>query len=199
MAGTAILIAGASGSGKTTLAERIADALDAVLLRTDDYYRPLNHLSYDERFAVNFDAPESVDGGLLCRHTRALLNDQEVEKPEYDFLRHTRGSYVRVSPRKAVVVEGLFALSYPTLNRQRTLSVFVETDAEVCLQRRIRRDVSERGRTPEEVVWRFRQHVRPMYLRYVAPCQADADLTVSGENDSGFASVMGRLGVTSPV
>lgn len=193
------MIAGASGSGKTTLAERVAEVLDAVLLQTDDYYRPLDHLAYEERCAVNFDAPESVDGALLCRQTHSLLSRETIQRPEYDFCRHTRKSFLSIQPRSAVVVEGLFALSYPTLSRQATLSVFVDTDVETCLDRRIHRDVAERGRTPDEVVWRFRNHVHPMYQRYVAPLRETADIVVSGEGEEGFERVISLCRLTSPV
>ncbi|RYG43707.1 uridine kinase [bacterium] len=198
VAGKAILIAGASGSGKTTLAERLVGALDAAILRTDDYYRPLDHISYDARCDVNFDAPESVNGELLAGHVRELLAGRSIERPEYDFTRHTvQPLGQRVEPREWIVVEGLFALSYPALSRLGSFSIFVATEADVCLQRRLRRDVAERGRTPEEVAWRFRDHVHPMFLRHVAPLQPSADLTVSGETGDGFEAAMARL--TSPL
>src|SRR5689334_12499706 len=102
-----------SGSGKTTLAEAVAEELGAALLRTDDYYRPLDHLTYEERCEINFDHPDAVDGARMADHLRLLLQGQGIEVPDYDFTRHTRGDHVRrIEPNEYVVVEGIFALAY---------------------------------------------------------------------------------------
>ncbi|RYG15448.1 uridine kinase, partial [bacterium] len=156
----AIAVAGMSGSGKTTLAEAVAEELGASLLRTDDYYRPLDYLTYEERCEVNFDHPDSVDGELMANHLRLLLRGETAEVPDYDFTRHTwSGRVRRVEASEYVVVEGIFALSYEEVIRLCEVRAFVDAQEETCLQRRIARDVTERGRTPGEVVSRFEGHV----------------------------------------
>ena len=192
----AIAVAGMSGSGKTTLAEGVAHALGAGLLRTDDYYRPLDALTYEERCEVNFDHPDAVDGALLARQLHALLTGEAVEAPEYDFTRHTRGLGARpVEPTEVVVVEGIFALAYPEVAALCEVRAFVDARTSVCLQRRIARDVAERGRTLGEVVSRFEGHVAPMFRRHVLPSRAWANVVVCGESDpcGGVAAVLDRL------
>lgn len=173
-----------SGSGKTTLAEAVSQELGAALLRTDDYYRPYDALTYAERCEVNFDHPDSVDGVLLARQLRDLLQGQAVDVPEYDFARHTRGLVDRrLEATEFVVVEGIFALSFPEVADLCAVRTFVDADESLCLQRRIARDVTERGRTPGEVVSRFEGHVAPMFRRHVLPSRACANVVVSGEAD----------------
>ena len=192
----AIAVAGMSGSGKTTLAEGVARELGAGLLRTDDYYRPLDALTYEERCEVNFDHPDSVDGALLARQLRDLLGGGAVEVPEYDFTRHTWGAGRRfVEPAEFVVVEGIFALAYPEVAALCDVRAFVDADESVCLQRRIARDVTERGRTPGEVVSRFEGHVAPMFRRHVLPTRVRANVLVYGEIDprGGVDAVLAAL------
>ena len=192
----AIAVAGMSGSGKSTLAEAVATRLGASLLRTDDYYRPLDHLAYDERCEVNFDHPDAVDGGLLASHLRLLLAGGGVEVAAYDFTRHTRSRDVRrVEATPVVVVEGIFALSFDGVASLCDVRTFVETPDSVCLQRRIERDVSERGRTPGEVVSRFEGHVAPMFRRHVLPSRSRANVRVCGEShpEDGLNAVLAAL------
>lgn len=178
----AIAVAGMSGSGKTTLAEALASALDAALLRTDDYYRPLDHLTFEERCDVNYDHPDSVDGARLANDLRRLLAGEAIEVPAYDFSRHTWSREVRVvQPRPAVLIEGIFALSYKELRDLCAVKVFLDTDEQTCLQRRMERDVLERGRTPGEVISRFEGHVAPMFRQHVLPSRKEADVRVSGD------------------
>ncbi len=191
-----------SGSGKTTLAEGVARALGAGLLRTDDYYRPLDDLSYEERCEFNFDHPDSVDDALLARQLRLLLAGESVDVPEYDFTRHTRGlGSRRVGATEFVVVEGIFALAYAEVANLCDVRAFVDADDSVCLQRRIERDVMERGRTPGEVVSRFEGHVAPMFRRHVLPSRAWANVVVCGEADpqGGVAAVLAALVRKSPL
>lgn len=185
-----------SGSGKTTLAEAVANELGAALLRTDDYYRPLDHLTYDERCEVNFDHPDSVDGVRMAQHLTALLDGQAIEVADYDFTRHTWSDRVRrIEPSEYVVVEGIFALAYEEVVRLCDVRAFVDADESTCLQRRIARDVTERGRTPGEVISRFEGHVAPMFRRHVLPARDLANVIVSGETDpaAGKAMVLGAL------
>ena len=178
----AIAVAGMSGSGKTTLAEAVARELGAGLLRTDDYYRPLDHLGFEERCEVNFDHPDSVDGERMARDLRTLLAGGSVEVPEYDFARHTRGRRSRRVEGGVVVIEGIFALAYDEVAALCDVRAFVDADESICLGRRIERDVAERGRTPGEVASRFESHVAPMFRRHVLPHRARANVVVSGES-----------------
>lgn len=180
----AIAIAGGTASGKTTLARALADRLDSTTIRTDDFYRPLDHLTYEQRCLINFDDPEAIDHEMMADQTERLLEGGIVEVPRYDFTRHTRWPDTQtVAPSPFLIVEGLFALCYPKLRSLCALRVFVDTPEEVCLQRRLARDVVERGRTPEEVVERFTGHVAPMFRIHVAPCQCFANVVVSGLDD----------------
>lgn len=196
----AIAVAGASGSGKTTLAEALAAELDATLVRIDDYYHAFEAMTFEERCAVNFDHPDSVDDALLVRHVRALLAGETVDAPRYDFARFTRcAASETVAPGRCLVVEGIFALAFPALRTLCETRVFVDTPENVCLDRRIARDVHERGRTPDEVVHRFRNHVWPMYRTHVLPHRPRATQTVAGTGDlrKMVTNVVDRLPVPS--
>jgi len=180
----AIAVAGATGSGKSTLAHAVARALGGTVLHTDDYYRPLDHLTFAERCFVNFDHPDAVDHAALSRDLRRLLDGRAIDGPQYDFSRHTRSVRRRiVQPAPVVVVEGVFALAYPAVADQCDVRIAVETVEAECLRRRIQRDVTERGRTPEEVIQRFTQHVAPMFREFTLPTLNRAHLRVSGERD----------------
>jgi uridine kinase len=184
----AIAVAGASCSGKTTLAEALAESLDATLIRIDDYYRPLDHLTYEERCEVNFDHPDSIDHEFLTEHVRDLLQGRSIEAPRYDFTRHARFPVrERIVPAAVLIVEGLFTLTYPELAAMCEVRIFVEAPENVCLDRRIARDVRERGRTPDEVVHRFRHDVWPMYLEHVLPFRDLATVLVDGEEATEVA------------
>ncbi len=188
-----------SGSGKTTLAEAVALELGAALLRTDDYYRPFDHLTYEERCEVNYDHPDSVDGALLAAHLRALLVGQSIQTAPYDFTRHTRGRVPKtLHPGEFVVVEGIFALAYPEVADLCAVKVFVDADERTCLDRRLAREVAERGRTPGEVVSRFAGHVAPMFRRHVLPHRDRANVLVSGEHDprGGVEAVLAAIPAT---
>jgi uridine kinase len=196
----AISVAGASCSGKTTLANALASELDAVVLRIDDYYRPLDHLTYEQRCLVNFDEPAAIDGELLTQHAGDLVRGRSIQAPRYDFTCHSRfPETTSVEPGPVLIVEGLFGLSFPGLSYLCDVRVFVDAPREVCLDRRIERDVAERGRTREEVVCRFDGDVWPMYLQHVLPCAEQATVRVSGCEHLGasLAQVLDRI--VSPV
>ena len=176
-----IAIAGASCSGKTTLAQALAEQLDANLVRIDDYYHPLDHIGYDERCAINFDHPDTIDSARLISDVRTLLVGQPIDAPRYDFTRHTRfAETARTEPRPIVIVEGLFPLCYPEMADLCAIRVFVDAPEEICLERRIVRDVCERGRTYEEVTERFRAHVSPMFHAHILPSSQWANIRVCG-------------------
>jgi len=178
-------IAGASCSGKTTLAKRLAERLPdgpATIVSLDSYYRDLSHLTPEQRAAWNFDAPEALDDGLLFQHLRALLEGAATERPVYDFSTHTRAARPeRVNPARFIIIEGLFVLYWPEIRYLLGTKVFIAVRDEVCLARRIARDVRERGRTEESVRAQYAATVRPMYEEYCEPTARFADIRVSGE------------------
>ncbi|MCU0315380.1 MAG: uridine kinase [Fimbriimonadaceae bacterium] len=192
----AVAIAGSTGSGKSTLARDVAAEVGAVILHTDDYYRPLDHLTFEERCEVNFDDPSSIDSELLAQQVRDLLSGQRIQVPCYDFSRHTRFAHSRtVLPAPFVIVEGVFALCVPQVVDLAELRIFVDTPELDCLKRRVKRDVEERGRTPEEVVERFTYHVAPMFRQHVLPTKDLADMVVPGDKkrDENRVAVVRRL------
>jgi len=180
-------IAGGSGSGKTALAERVATALPpgiVVIVPADAYYRDLGHLPPRERATQNFDEPAALDSARLCADLARLAAGQAVARPVYDFASHTRlPEPVPVAPGPIVIVEGILVLALPALRDLLGLKVFVTAAENTRLQRRIARDVGERGRTRESVVAQFQRHTQPMHELHVAPSQACADVVISGEGE----------------
>jgi len=170
--------------------------LGATVLKLDDYYWPLDHITYDERCEINMDEPCAIDSGLLIEHVRQLASGYAVEAPRYDFTRHTRFTETHtIEPGPVLIVEGLFVLGYPELVEQCSVRIFVEAPDDVCLQRRLDRDVAERGRTPGEVVSRFHGHVWPMYLQHIEPTRCNATVEISGLTplDLGLATVTASI------
>jgi uridine kinase len=177
-----LAVGGCSGSGKTTLARELAGQLDAVLFPLDYYYRDLAHLSRAERDHYNFDHPDSLEHDLIVRHVQQLRENQPIDRPNYDFSTHSRvkGVTDHVEPRAFVIVEGILALHYADLKPLYDLTVYVDAPHDVCLTRRIHRDMRERGRTEESVREQFETYARPMADEYVVPCRECADVTVTG-------------------
>jgi len=175
-------IAGCSGSGKTTLAAELAHALGGIHFHLDNYYRDLGHMPFSERIQQNFDDPAMIESPLLAAHVAALARGETIERPVYDFSTHTRvlGQTERVTAGAFVLVEGLFALYYPELLPLYSLRVYVDTPDELCFDRRMRRDIEERGRTAESVRAQYEVTVRPSSEAFVRPSAANADLTVDG-------------------
>jgi uridine kinase len=177
-----LAVGGCSGSGKTTLARELASQLDAVLFPLDYYYRDLAHLSRTERDHYNFDHPDSLEHDLIVRHVQQLRENQSIDRPNYDFNTHSRvkGVTDHVEPRAFVIVEGILALHYADLKPLYDLTVYVDAPHDVCLTRRIHRDMRERGRTEESVREQFETYAKPMADEYVIPCRDCADITVTG-------------------
>lgn len=175
-------IAGASGSGKTTLALELARMLDGVHFPLDHYYRDLNHMLFEERVQQNFDDPAMIDSTLLVRHVAAFAHGETIERPIYDFATHTRiaGQTETIRPKSYLLVEGLFALYYPELQPLYRLQIFVQTPDQICFERRLKRDVEQRGRTAESVRSQYEATVRPANLQFVQPTAAGADLVLDG-------------------
>jgi uridine kinase len=175
-------IAGTSGSGKTTLATELVRSLDGVHFPLDNYYSDLSHLPFEQRIRQNFDDPGMIENALLATDVAALARGETIDRPRYDFSTHTRvpGQTDPVHAGTFLLVEGLFALHYPELLPLYQLRVYVDTPDEVCFARRLKRDVEERGRSPESVRRQFEDTVLPSSIHYVRPSAAHADLTVDG-------------------
>jgi uridine kinase len=175
-------VAGGTGSGKTTVAERIVAGVDprrAVILPQDAYYRDRSDLSPAERAVLNFDHPDAFDTGLLVDHLRHLAAHQPVDRPVYSFVDHVRlAQTVRIEPRDVVVVEGILVLAFPEVRDLLDIRVFVDTDDDVRVIRRLRRDIAERGRTLEQGIAQYLATVRPMHLQFVEPSRRFADVIV---------------------
>jgi uridine kinase len=187
-------VAGGSGSGKTTIAHAVVDRLAGMvaLLQHDAYYRHRPDLSFEERTRVNYDHPDSLETELLVEHLEALRSGVAIERPVYDFAQHLRSeNTITVEPALVVVVEGILILAEPTLRDQLDLKIFVDTDPDVRLARRIRRDVEERGRSPESVLGQYFDTVRPMHREYVEPSKHHADLIIpEGYNARAVTTVI---------
>jgi len=175
-------IAGCSGSGKTTLAAELARTLGGIHFHLDNYYRDLGHLPFEERRLQNFDDPAMIESSLLARHVAALARGETIERPVYDFATYTRveGQTEPVAAREFLVVEGLFALYYPELLPLYHLRVYIDTPDELCFERRMKRDIEQRGRTEESVRRQYEATVRPSSVAYVRPSASNADLIVDG-------------------
>jgi uridine kinase len=192
-------IAGGTGSGKTTLARNLLAALPAgraCLIAHDWYYRDRSHLTPEERHGLNFDEPAALDNALLVKHIEQLHAAECAECPQYDFVTHTRLPHMRrVEPRTVVLVEGILLFSVPELRAAFDLKVFVDTDDDIRLMRRIRRDLDERGRDLPSVEHQYINSVRPMHRLHVEPTRSTADIIVphGGENAAALQVLQGYL------
>ena len=181
-------VAGGSGSGKTTGVRRIVDSLGlehVTLLQHDRYYRDRNDLRLEERAALNYDHPDSLETDLLVRHVRQLKGGASVDVPQYDFTRHARLSETETfQPRRTLIVEGILVFTDAALRDLMDIKVFVDTDSDMRFIRRLQRDVAERGRTMESVIDQYLSTVRPMHLDFVEPSKryADVIIPIGGHN-----------------
>ena len=175
-------IAGGSGSGKSTVARKIAESLapaSVAFIDMDAYYRNRTDLSLEERRLVNWDHPDAFDLDLLAEQLDALARGEAIEKPVYDFVSHLRdGRTVRVAPADVVVVDGMLLLVDARVRDRCDVKVFVDTDADVRVIRRIRRDMAKRGRPLEEILQQYLTTVQPMHLQFVEPSKRYADIIV---------------------
>jgi uridine kinase len=173
-------VAGGSGSGKTTVVRRIIDSIgrdEVVVLDHDRYYRDRNDLRLEERAGLNYDHPDALETDLMVRHVLELKAGRPVDVPSYDFARHARlAATETVSPRRAIIVEGILVFADPPLRALMDIKIFVDTDPDTRFIRRLRRDVAERGRTMESVIEQYQSTVRPMHLEFVEPSKRYADL-----------------------
>ncbi len=191
-------IAGGSASGKTTIVSQIKEAFgdDIVVISHDSYYKAHDELPFDERSRLNYDHPNSFDTELMVEDIKKLKNNQEIDVPVYDYTIHNRTDLtVHVIPKKVIIVEGILILENADLRDMMDIKVFVETDADERLMRRIRRDVSERGRSVDSILNQYAQTVKPMHEQFVEPSKKYADLIIprGGENLTGINILMEHL------
>lgn len=177
-------IAGPSGAGKSYLSKHIGKQLDAALLHLDSYYADLAHLSFIQRAHQNFDSPDSLDADLLIEHIRQLSKGNAIEKPLYDFTIHSRKKETeRLEPREFIIIEGILALHWEDVRKLIETRVYVDLGEEICLERRIERDIHERGRNREGVLEQYYSTVLPSAKQYVYPTRDYADIVVTGNDD----------------
>lgn len=187
---TVIGVAGGTGSGKSTLVRKLQEAFaeeDVITLSHDYYYKQNNDLTLEERKKLNYDHPRSFDTGMMIEHVKALKNGVPVERPVYSFVEHNRlQETVKVNPAKVLIVEGILIFESKELRNLMDIKVFVDTDADIRLARRLLRDVEERGRSMESVVNQYVTTVKPMHEEFVEPSKKYADVIIP---EGGFNSV----------
>ncbi len=191
-------IAGGTGSGKTTVVDAIVEALagePVAFLEHDAYYRDLQELDFEERAAQNFDHPDAFETGLMVEHIHQLRRGVAIEKPVYDYASHLRTAQTtRVEPASVLVVDGILVLAEERLRDAMDLKIFVDTDADVRLVRRIQRDIKERGRSPDSVLEQYMTTVRPMHLQFVEPSKRYADIIIpEGYNPGAVGTVSSMI------
>jgi uridine kinase len=193
-------IAGGTGSGKSTVAKRLAQAMPperCTVIEHDSYYRDQSALPLPERDDVNYDHPEALESSLLATHLSQLRAGDSVEVPIYDFVTHTRSAETRrVDPAAVIIVEGILVFVEPEVRDKLDIKLFVDTDPDIRLMRRVRRDLEQRGRSFTSVREQYYATVRPMHLAYVEPSKRWADLIVpeGGDNAIALDVLLGRLG-----
>ena len=176
-------VAGGTGSGKSTLTEWLKSRFcdDLTVIRHDDYYKEQHSLTYEQRVTVNYDCPDAFDTDLLVEHLTALKAGREVDCPVYDYTVHDRSSEVRhLVPTPVIVLDGILILENPALCSLMDVKIFVDTDDDIRILRRIERDVLERDRSLTSIINQYRNTVKPMHDRYVQPSRQNADIVILG-------------------
>jgi uridine kinase len=191
-------IAGGTGSGKTTLMKRLVEHFGDVVtvLSHDNYYRRNDHLSYEERCQVNYDEPAALETELMAAHLEQLRRGESIDCPVYDFSQHNRSDEtIRIVPQRVIIVEGILIFENQPLRELMDIKIFVDTDADIRLCRRVKRDVNKRGRTLESVLLQYQQTVKPMHDKYVEPSKKYADIVVpeGGKNMVALDMIIGRI------
>lgn len=192
-------ISGASASGKSLLANTIVNELGSdqvVVISEDSYYKDLHHLSIEERAKTNFDHPNSLDHELLIEHLKLLQKGKTVEIPRYDFNLHQRKKETRtIGQHRIIVLEGILLFVDPVLRSIMDIRIFMDTPLDICLMRRLKRDLLERGRSLESILEQYQNTVRPMYLQFIEPSKRYADIIVprGGENRIAIDMIKAKM------
>jgi uridine kinase len=175
-------IAGGTGSGKTTVVEQVAHEFpdhEVTVISQDSYYKDTSDLSYKERVLINFDHPESIDFDLLEKHLLALKAGDSIDQPVYSFVEHNRtGETVRTAPSKVIIVEGILILTMPRIRSLFDIKVYIDCDSDERLIRRLKRDLTDRGRDLKEVLDRYQSTLKPMHQQFIEPTKAYADVII---------------------
>lgn len=175
-------IAGGTGCGKTTVVNQILTELpegEVGVISQDSYYKDTSHLSLDERVKINFDHPRSIDFELLESHLKDLKQGKDIQQPAYSFIKHNRtGDTILTHPRKVMIVEGILILTNPELREMFDIKIFVHADSDERLIRRLKRDISERGRDLDEVLARYQNTLKPMHQQFIEPMKEYADIII---------------------
>lgn len=175
-------IAGGTGSGKTTVVNQIVEELkndEVDIISQDSYYQDTSHLSYEERVKINFDHPKSIDFDLLVNHLKELKAGKSIEEPLYSFTEHNRTGETRtIHPRKVLIVEGILILTHPDIRELFDIKIYVHADSDERLIRRLKRDINERGRDLDEVLWRYQTTLKPMHQQFIEPTKEFADIII---------------------
>ena len=178
-------IAGGTGSGKTTVVRQIMNELpdtEVGVISQDSYYKETHNLSFDERALINFDHPRSIDFELLVKHLKALKAGETIDQPVYSFIQHNRtDDTVSTHPRKVMIVEGILILTNPELRELFDIKIYVHADSDERLVRRLKRDISERGRDIDEVLTRYQNTLKPMHEQFIEPSKAFADIIIPND------------------
>ena len=191
-------IAGGTGSGKTTLMKNIVNRFGDVVtvISHDNYYKRHDDLTYEERCLINYDEPAAFETELMVEHLAALRRGETIQCPVYDFTVHNRSNdVITIVPKQVIIVEGILIFADEELRELMDIRIFVDTDADVRLCRRIKRDVTKRARTLESVLTQYQTTVKPMHEKYVEPSKRFADIVVpeGGENYVALDMIMGRI------
>ncbi|KGG81459.1 uridine kinase [Caloranaerobacter azorensis H53214] len=190
-------ITGGTGSGKSTVAQEIFNSLpekNIVIIEQDSYYKDQSHLTFEERIKTNYDHPLAFDNDLLIKHLKDLLEGKPIEKPIYDFEAHNRKKEtVRVEPKDIIILEGILILDDERIRNLLDIKIFVDTDADIRIIRRITRDIKERGRTLESVIEQYLTTVRPAHMQFIEPSKKYADIIIP---EGGYNKVAIDLMVT---
>lgn len=190
-------IAGGTGSGKSTFAERLLALFpkDITIISYDNYYKPQDHLSFEERIKTNYDCPDALDTDLLVKHLRAIQNGESVDIPNYDFKIHTRKpEMTRLSPTPIIIVDGILTFHDERLREMFDIKIFTDADADERILRRLRRDVRDRGRDIDGVISQYLSTVKPMHGIYVEPTKKYADIIINGgKNKTSLDIVAARI------
>lgn len=192
-------IAGASGSGKTLIASRIIESIGsykATIIQEDSYYKDLSDVPYEQRGNRNFDHPDAFDHDLLAEHLGQLLNGNAIKHPVYDYKLHTRSKETKTAgPASLIILEGILIFSNTKLRELMDYRIYIDTPADVCFSRRLKRDTEERGRSADSLKQQYTETVLPMYHEFIEPSKKYADIIISGEggNPDSFDILINKI------